>query len=166
MCIPQLRVICWVVMLALAWSPGSRAGAIGVHKCTDAAGKVSYQQQPCAAQQRADVVVVEGEIDPERKAEADAIAHANAVEREPEIAEVQQPLQTLPRQVTSKKEGEKPVPCPPTRENPPKIVRAKVEGSRFLPDGTIVYLSPRLPEFPSRTYLKGAGRWPKGCVEQ
>ena len=87
----QLSRFCLAGMLSLV-AAGASAGTVGIHKCTGSDGKVSYQQHACAVQQRAEVVVVEGEIDADRKAEADAIAKINRITPPPRMAPGEQQL--------------------------------------------------------------------------
>jgi hypothetical protein len=173
---------CGCAVLVLIGLADAQAGAIGVHKCTDASGRVSYQQQACAATQRADVVVVEGEIDPSRKAAADAIARANRPSPAP-LSDAE--WQELARQRGLPWPDASPAPAP-TPVAPKKVRCPDTYDKYFSEPNTApiigyetvwlgtreekrpIYGTPQNQKFrglPSKTYLKNAGRWPEGCEE-
>lgn len=145
------------VLLCCLWVLGRPALAqsrIVVHKCTDAAGQTSFQQQPCPQRSSAERLEVDGDIDPALAQAARERAAANAPTPKPAATLATQdnpdPAQTRP-------EPRRPPPCPPTRENPGRI--AVGNDPMSLAIARLQY-----NELPSETALKNSGRWPRGCV--
>jgi hypothetical protein len=140
----------WLLLMLLPMVGEARVRA---HKCTDARGQVSYQQQPCPAGQQARVLEVEGEIDAARLAEAqarnaaDAPAARPAAAREAAVAAAPPPVAPPTRKVK----------CPATQENP--------GGAPALGTDPMAMAINRdwYSRLPSRTTLKNAGRWPAEC---
>lgn len=140
-------------LVLLAALPVASAERVRAHKCVGADGRLSYQQTPCPSGQQAQVLEVEGEIDPARVAEAQALAAANAPRQADTATSPTAPAPPAPAPATAKPK----LSCPATQEKPG---RAPALGTDPVAMAINRDWYSRLP---SRTTLKNAGRWPQGC---
>lgn len=142
-----------VALLALLTCGVAAAGArVQAHKCVDEGGRIRYQQQPCQPGERAELLQVEGEIDPQRKREADARLAANTPASPQKSTEPVAPaLPAVPAPARRR------VVCPATQEQP--------GGAPALGTDPWAMAINRdwYARLPSRTTLKNTGRWPEGC---
>lgn len=142
--------ILWVVLSSGLAVAGARVQA---HKCMDAQGRIRYQQQACQPNERAELLQVEGEIDPQRKREAEARMAANAPAASPPVTAA--PVAPAPPVAAAQAPPR--VVCPPTQEKPGGAP------ARGTDPWAMAINRDWYARLPSRTALKNAGRWPKGC---
>jgi hypothetical protein len=148
-----LLKFCVLCSSGLFWlTAASAQSRVVVHKCTDADGKLSFQQQPCPPRSQASRLAVEGDIDPAVAQAARERAAANA----PKVSGVRD-LTELP-QTQSPRPTQRPVRCPATRENP-GVINVVGTDPWSMAVARSIY-----NELPSETTLKNSGRWPKDCV--
>lgn len=143
-----------VLLLGVWLNAIAPAASVAVHKCVGKDGRLVFQQTPCPPGQRSEVLAVEGDIDPARKAAADAIAAANAPAPIVEAPSAPPPARNpRPAPVAKKR-----VVCPPTRENPGRIPVVVTNDPITLAIARDYYRN-----LPSKTTLKNNGDWPDEC---
>jgi hypothetical protein len=140
-----------LVLAGTAYTGGNQA-VLEVHRCVAADGRLSYQQQPCAASAREARVL---ELDlrappvPEMAAEAEPRTRAKRQSRK-------RTRQAASRAAPSRRSPVAAIPaCPPTREHP---------GDTGL--GSLKTAWKHHIHLPGETYLKNAGRWPQHCMRR
>lgn len=136
---------------ALLLTTTAATARVVVHKCVDAEGRTSFQQQACPPRSKASTLSVEGDIDP-------AVAAA-ARERAAQDAPAPKVAATPPPAATAPPAPPPPTPrCPATRENPGRIPVAGTDPWSMAVARSIYN------DLPSETTLKNSGRWPRNCV--
>jgi hypothetical protein len=167
---------CLAFACLLGFVCSGSASAATAYKCTDADGKLSFQQMPCTGSARTQVVDLAPEIDPQRRAENEAQMAANhgsskrSRTSDQASAEARAYRTRLAGYAAPAAQQPKPAPvCPPTRENPgrtPAPRRYNNPKGFGFPD-LLDYSAAKayVAQLPTKTYLKNGGRWPRGCPD-
>lgn len=151
----RILQLCVLGACTLLWLDIAAAQSrVTVHKCVDANGKLSFQQQPCPPRSQAQTLAVQGDIDPAIAQAARDRAAADA----PKAAAPPTNEQVTVAPAQAPRAPPRPVRCPATRENPGVINVVGTDPWSMAVARTIYN------ELPSETTLKNSGRWPEGCV--
>lgn len=140
-----------IPVLGLVFAGAAYAGGnpvLQVHRCVSAAGALSYQQQPCAADSRDSRLLA---LDLRAPPPPQTRPERSSKTRE---TTARSPRRTRSRQPPRGRAAAIPD-CPATREHP---------GDSGL--GSLKTAWKRQIELPGETYLKNAGRWPRKCVRR
>ncbi len=147
---------------------------VSVYKCVDDQGKVSYQQSPCPELAEQESMSVSGDTEANLAAAEEAAARRLAAERERQRVATRDALvraaQPQPSATPRPAPDAPAVKCPATYENP-GVLKPKVTDYYYDENGRRqdVYdskeLRMRYKSLPTKTYLKNAGLWPKGCPD-